>query len=325
MSAGAAARRAILLAATLWAAITFNFALPRLAPGDPLDYLLGDDVAALSTDQRRAARDEFDLDDPVLIQYAEYLRDLASGDLGQSIRYGRPVGPLLAERAGWTLLLVLPAVVASFLAGTALGAVAAWHRGRAVATGLLVGTLFVDAMPAFWISMLLVAVFALELGWLPSFGALPPGGAHGFDAATEAGKRLIMPAAAIVLATVGQSFLVARAAITANLGEEYVRTAQAKGLPTRVVVFRHALRTSLLPIVTGFSVTLGAAAGGVVVVETVFSYPGLGRLTFDAVRARDYPLLQGTFLVLATTVILANWLAELTYQWLDPRLREDPQ
>ncbi len=323
MSRRTAARRAIPLIVTLWAAITLNFALPRLAPGDPLDYLFGDDIATLTHDQRLAARKELDLDAPIGVQYGQYLRDLVIGDLGVSIRFGRPVSHLLVERAGWTLLLVLPAAVVSFAAGTALGAAAAWNRGRPGETGLLAGILLVDAMPAFWFSMLLIAVFALELGWLPSFGAQPPGGAHGLDAVVEASKRLILPATAIVFATVGPSFLVARAAITSTLGEDFIHLAQAKGLPTRVVLFHHALRASALPILTGFSVTLGALAGGAVVVETVFAYPGLGRLAFDAMRARDYPLLQGTFLLFAVSVIVANWLTELIYPRLDPRVWEE--
>ena len=322
MNIGLIARRAMPLVLTLWVAITFNFALPRLAPGDPLDYLLGDDVAALTLPQRAAVREDLGLDAPVIVQYGGFLRDLATGDLGTSIRYGRPVTGLLAERAGWTLLLLFPAAVISLVAGTALGAVSAWNRGRPGETGLLAGILLIDAMPAFWTSLLLVAVFAVELGWLPSFGALPPGGAVGWDAVLGAAKRLVMPGTAIVLATTGQSFLVARAAITATLGEDFIQMAQAKGVPARGVLAGHALRAALLPIVTNFTLVLGALAGGAVVVETVFAYPGLGRLVFDAVRARDYPLLQGAFLLFAVCVILANWVAELSYARLDPRVRD---
>lgn len=317
------ATKAIPLAITVWAAVTLNFALPRLAPGDPLDYILGDDVATLSEAQRTTANRELGLDAPLPVQYLGYLRGLATADLGHSIRYGRPVSALLAERMGWTLLLALPAALISLVAGTALGAIAAWHRGRPNETGLLVGILLLDAMPAFWVGMLLVAVFSLELGWLPSFGALPPGGSEGLGVIGEVGKRLIMPMTAIVLATIGQPFMVARGAITSSLGEDYIQMAQAKGLSARAVLFRHALRSSMLPMFTSFTLTLGALAGGVVVVETVFAYPGVGRLVFDAIRARDYPLLQGAFLVFAGSVIFANWAADLLYERFDPRVREE--
>lgn len=317
------ARKAIPIAMTVWVAFTLNFALPRLAPGDPLDYMLGDEVATFTVAQRTAANKELGLNAPLPSQYLRYLRGLATADLGHSIRYGRPVRGLLAERMGWTLLLALPAAVLSLVTGTALGALAAWNRGRPRETGLLAGILMLDALPAFWVSMLLIALFSVELGWLPSFGALPPGGAHGVALPLEVAKRLVMPLAALVLATVGQPFMVARGAITSSLGEDYIQTAQAKGLSTSAVLFGHALRASTLPILTSFALTLGALAGGVVVVETVFAYPGVGRLVFDAIRARDYPLLQGAFLVFAVTVILANWAAELLYERLDPRVGEE--
>ncbi len=322
MNARTIAARVVPLAITVWAALTLNFALPRLAPGDPLDYILGDDVATLSAAQRKAASKEFGLDAPLPVQYFDYLRGIATADLGNSIRYGKPVSGLLAERVGWTLLLALPAAVISVVAGTALGAIAAWNRGRPRESSVMAGILLVEAMPAFWVGMLLVAVFSLKLGWLPSFGAFPPGGAEGLNAVGEVGKRLVMPMTAIVLATVGQPFLVARGAVTSSLGEDYIQTAQAKGLSTRAVLFRHALRASMLPVLTSFTLTLGALAGGVVVVETVFAYPGVGRLVFDAIRARDYPLLQGAFLLFTVTVIAANWVSDLLYERFDPRVRE---
>ncbi len=319
------ARKLAPLIVTIWAAVSVNFALPRLAPGDPLDYMLGDEVASLSAGQRAEARQELGLDAPLIAQYRSYLGDVATGDLGRSLRYGRPVADLLAERVGWTALLVLPAAILSLMAGTALGALAAWNRGRPGETSLLVAILLLDAMPAFWLATLLIVVFALQLGWLPSFGALPPAGADGGVAVIEAGRRLILPMTAIVLATVGQPFLVARAAITSTLGDDYIQMAQAKGLTAPAVLFHHALRAAMLPIFTSFTVTLGALAGGSVVIETVFAYPGLGRLTFDAVRARDYPLLQGAFLLFALAVIFANWSAELLYSKLDPRARDGPE
>ena len=295
-------------ALVLWIALTLNFALPRLAPGDPLRYVVGDEANVLSSAQRSRLLAEFGLDRPVLEQYGSYVADLFRGDLGVSVRFGRPVGEVLADRLPWTVLLVLPAVVLSSLAGTALGALAAWRRGHAPDVGLLVGMLVLDSLPGFWVGMLLIAVFAVQLGWLPAFGA-------------EVGRRLVLPVATITLATLGGTCLLARAAMLTTLGEDYVRMAEAKGLREREVLLRHALRNALLPVYTNVALRLGALASGAVVVETVFSYPGLGRLIYESVLARDYPLLQGAFLLISVGVIAANLAADLTYPLLDPRAR----
>jgi peptide/nickel transport system permease protein len=309
-------------ALVLWIALTLNFALPRLAPGDPLRYVVGDEANVLSSAQRSRLLAEFGLDRPVLEQYGSYVADLFRGDLGVSVRFGRPVGEVLADRLPWTVLLVLPAVVLSSLAGTALGALAAWRRGHAPDVGLLVGMLVLDSLPGFWVGMLLIAVFAVQLGWLPAFGAVPLTGADGPLAfGAEVGRRLVLPVATITLATLGGTCLLARAAMLTTLGEDYVRMAEAKGLREREVLLRHALRNALLPVYTNVALRLGALASGAVVVETVFSYPGLGRLIYESVLARDYPLLQGAFLLISVGVIAANLAADLTYPLLDPRAR----
>jgi peptide/nickel transport system permease protein len=309
-------------ALVLWVALTLNFTLPRLAPGDPLRYLLGDEANALSPAQRSRVLTELGLDRPLPEQYAYYIADLFRGDLGTSVRFGRPVGEVLADRLPWTVLLVLPALILSTVVGTALGALAAWKRGQTPDVGLLVGMLVLDSLPGFWIGMLLIAVFAVQLGWLPAFGAVPLTGADGPLAfGAEVARRLVLPVATITLATVGGVFLLARAAMLTTLGEDYVLMAEAKGLHERKVVLRHALRNALQPVYTNVALRLGALASGAVVVETVFSYPGLGRLIYESVLARDYPLLQGAFLLVSVGVIAANLLADLTYPLLDPRVR----
>jgi peptide/nickel transport system permease protein len=212
--------------------------------------------------------------------------------------------------------------VISAVAGAALGALAAWRRGRGTDVGLLVGMVGLDAMPGFWVGMLLIAVVSVQLGLLPSFGAVPlTPAADALGHAVEVGKRLILPVATVALATVGSVFLIARAAMLTTLGEDYIQMAEAKGVRERAIVFRHALRTGLLPVYTNVTLSLGALLSGAVVVETVFGYPGLGRLTYEAVLARDYPLLRGAFLVSAVGVVAANALADLTYPLLDPRVR----
>ncbi|MGH9151493.1 MAG: ABC transporter permease, partial [Acidimicrobiales bacterium] len=208
------------------------------------------------------------------------------------------------------------------VAGVLLGAFAARRRGRradVVAVGVLVA---LDSMPGFWIGLVLVAVFAVHLGWLPSFGAVPLDAAgSGLGALTEVAQRMVLPGATLVLATVGTTFLLARGAMVTALDAPYVSLAEASGLPPRRIVYRHALRNALLPVATHVAVTVGVLLSGAVVVETVFAYPGLGRVTFEAVQSRDYALLQGAFLLVTVAVVAANALADAVYPLLDPRVR----
>ena len=263
----------------------------------------------------------FRLDRPVWEQYLGYFTGVVRGDLGRSVRYRAPVTDVLADRLPWTLALVIPALILKAVIGTGLGALAAWKRGSGRDLGLLTGMLALDRCPAFWTGMILISVFAVQLGWLPSFGAMPLGSsADGLTLAIEIGRRLILPVTTITLATVGAIFLLARASMLTTLGEDYVLMAHAKGLPERTVLL-HALRNALLPIYTSLTLSLGVLASGAVVVETVFSYPGLGRVVYEGVLARDYPLLQGAFLLVTVGVVGANLLADLTYPLLDPRVR----
>jgi peptide/nickel transport system permease protein len=287
-----------------------------------LSYLLGDDASSLSSAQRARALRDLGLDRPLLEQYGRYLTGIVQGDLGRSLRQGRPVTDMLRERLPWTLALVLPSLLLSTLLGTVLGVLAAARRGSRRDLSLLSGMLALDSTPGFWIGMVLIAVFAVQLGWLPSFGAMPLlRTADNWAMAGEIVRRLILPVATITLATAGGAFLVARASLLTTLGEDYVWMAEAKGVSQRAVFFRHALRNALLPIYTNLALSLGLLASGAVVVETVFSYPGLGRMTYDAVLTRDYPLLQGAFLLVAVGVLVANLLTDLTYPLLDPRVR----
>lgn len=309
-------------ALVLWVALTLNFALPRLAPGDPLEFLFGQELSTLTPTERTRVLHELGQDRPLLQQYAQYLGGIARGDLGRSIRFGRPVSEILADRLVWTSMLVLPALVLSALIGTALGLAAAWRRGRAADAWLLTVMLVLDSLPVFWIGMLLLAVFAGTLGWLPSFGSLAfVGGDSTLATAAHAVRLLLLPVATLTLAGVGHTFLLARAALLTTLDEEYVRFAEAKGVHPRDVLLRHALRNSILPVYTHVSLGLTGLVSGAVVVETVFAYPGLGRVIVDAVSARDYPLLQGAFVLLVFSVLVVNWLTDLTYGLIDPRVR----
>lgn len=314
-------RRVLQYALVLAVAVTVNFALPRLAPGDPLDYMLGEHAAQLGDEQRQQILAQFGLDRPVAEQFRTYLTDLSRGDLGVSVRFGQPVRQVIAQRLPFTFALAGASIVLSTLIGTGLGVRAAWKRGRRADVGSLVAVMFLDSTPLFWLGMVLIGIFSVQLGWLPVFGAIPLGQETGLTFGYEVFRRMIMPIATLTLGTLGTLFLVARYAMVATLREDFVVMAEASGLTERRILLGHALRNSLLPIVTVVMLNVGFLLGGVVVVETVFSYPGVGRLMFEGVVARDYPLLQGTFLFLAVIVMAANLAADLVYPLLDPRVR----
>ena len=304
----------------LWAALTLNFLLPHMAPGAPVDYL-SSAATALSPAAREALTEEFDLDGSLVSQYGRYWDRMAHADLGTSVRYRRPVVDLLAERLPWTLLLVGAAMAVSLVTGVLAAVAAATHRGRRRDVGLVTGVLIIQAMPTFWIGMVLVAVFAVQLGWLPSFGAVPLDRADGLAWAVEVARRLVLPTVTMALGAVGSIFLLVRASMVSTLGSPYVLMAEAKGAPPRSVAYHHALRNALLPAYTHLALSLGVLISGAVVVETVFSYPGMGRLVYEAVLARDYLLLQGAFVCITLAVVAANLVADLTYPLLDPRVR----
>lgn len=308
-------------AVVLLAAICLNFALPRLAPGTVSDYLFPPEQAGSLTAQQRAqVLQAFGLDQPLPTQFGRYLAGLSHGDLLLSVRFGRPVSALLAERIGWTLLLVGTALVLATALGVLLGFRSAWRRGHAGDATELSAVMLLDSLPSFFVGMLLLLVFSVQLGWLPTFGAQPPAASGTLDLIIEVGKRLVLPLVTLTLASMGPVYLVARSALLGELREDYVLMAQAKGLTSRQVR-RHAQRNALIPVSTITLVGLGTVVGGAVVVETVFSYPGIGRLIYDSVLARDYPVLQGAFLVLVVAVLAANLISDLLYPLLDPRVR----
>lgn len=314
-------RLALQYGLVLLLAATLNFLLPRLAPGDVVDYLLPPDEAGeLTEEERDRVLARYGLDQPPATQYRDYLIGLTRGDLGVSARFGRPVRDVVLERLPWTLLLVGTATVLAIAIGTWAGFRSGWRRGRPSDVSTLSGFLLIDAMPPFFIALLLMLGFSVTLGWFPVYGAVPDVPTQGWELALAIARRLVLPATALTFAMLGTMYLVARPAMVSELREDYVLMAQAKGL-TRRQVRRHAQRNALLPVSTIALINLGNVVGGATVIETVFSYPGLGRLLYDAVLARDYLILQGAFFFLAVTVIAANFLADLLYPRLDPRVR----
>lgn len=304
-------------------ALTINFAMPRLAPGDPLSYFFGDSsLNELTAEQRLAVEKELGLDGSTWEQYIAYLTSLFHFDLGSSIKYGVPVVEVLAERISWTLLLVGPALILSVIIGVAIGAFAAWNRGKRKDVFILSGMLTMESIPGFWIGMLLIAVFSVQLGWFPSYGAVSTVQVDGgFSYMKDVLSHLTLPVLTVTIATVGSNFLLTRSSMLDTLGQDYMLMAEAKGVKKSGLIFYHALRNALLPVYTHFTMSLGTLLSGAVVVETVFSYPGVGRLLYESVIARDFPMMQGVFLVITLGVIVANVIADVTYPLLDPRAR----
>lgn len=316
-----AARTGLQYGLVLAAAVVLNFALPRVAPGDVVDYVLPPEQAgSIAPADRTRILSQYGLDEPLPVQFERYVTGLVEGDLLVSVRYGRPVLDLLLERIGWTALLVGGAIALSTLIGTLLGFRSAWRRGTAADSGTLGAVMLLDSMPAFFSGMLLILLFSVELGLLPIFGALPNVEADGLALVGEVAQRLILPLVTLTVAYLGPIYLVARASLVSELEEDYVTMADARGLARRQVR-RHAQRNALLPVSTMVLIGVGTLVGGAVVVETVFSYPGLGRLVYESVLARDYPVIQGAFLLVAVGVVVANFVGDLLYPLIDPRVR----
>ena len=307
-------------AAVAAAAVTLNFLLPRLMPGSPLALIAGVDAGLLTAEQRAEVIARAGLDAPLWQQYLRYWGGLFTGDFGYSFRSGRPIMEMIRDRLPWTLLITGLALAASAAAGTVLGALSAWRRGTKTDIGLLSGMVGLEAAPPFWLGMLLISVVSVQWGLLPSFGAVTPAsGLSGWGLVLDALRHAALPAAALSILSTPGVYLTMRYSMLETLGEDYIRTARAKGAGEGRVLFGHAVRNAASPVITELAVRLGFAFGGTVVIETVFSYPGLGRLVFEAVSGRDYPVMQAAFLVFTVAVLAANLAADLLYPLVDPR------
>lgn len=314
--------RLVQYAAVLWVAVSLNFALPRLMPGSPLALLAGTDVVALTAEQRAQLLADAALDRPLPVQYLSHLRDLAAGDLGYSYQRRVPVSTLLAERLPWTLLLTVSAEGVAILLAVVLGTWAAWRR-RADAP-LLTTVVVLDALPVFWVAMILLAIFAVALPIFPVFGAVTPWTPlSGLAWVRDVAHHLVLPFVALVTAGVAGPFLVARSAMQQVLTRPFIAAAVARGAGMPRVLWHHGLRNALIPVTTVGAMNLASAIGGAMLVETVFSYPGIGRLLYEAVIGRDYPVIQGVFLVVTLAVLVSNALVDASHAWLDPRLGDD--
>jgi peptide/nickel transport system permease protein len=307
--------------ATLFAVVTFNFLLFRVLPGDPIrlmaraGHLQPEDIARI--------RNLFGLDQPVWVQYLYYLHNLATGQLGLSLTYREPVATILSERIANTVLLLLAATVLVVVIGIAVGVAAGSRPGSRFDTSVVVSTLTFWSLPTFWTGLMLIMILGVYFGWFPIAGKETIGAFYEspWDHISDVAGHLALPTLTLVLVDIGQFVLITRSALVDVMTEDYILTAKAKGLSRSAVVWKHGVRNALLPVVTTSALYVGLVMGGAIQVETVFSWPGLGRLVYDAVLRRDYPLLESSFLVLAVTVILTNYFSDIAYMLLDPRVR----
>lgn len=326
-------RRALFNLITLAAVVTFNFFLFRIVPGDPIAMMAS---PRMKPETKELIREQYGLDKPLWInlqamreegelsalfdsQFYYYLKNLVQGELGQSFRQKTPVSELIAGRLGPTVLLIMAGQITGILFGVMLGTVAAWKARSKIDTTTLFAGLIAWSMPPFWLGIVLLT---LARGYLPSGGYVTLGVtyANTFERWLDIARHLVLPAFTMAMLLFGAYVLVVRNSTLEVLSEDYILTAKAKGLSASAALWKHALKNASLPLVTVIAMELGAALGGAIQIETIFSWPGVGRLMFDAIAQRDYPVLQGVFLLLAVSMILANFLADLTYSFLDPRV-----
>lgn len=327
-------KKALFGVITLFAVIVFNFFLFRILPGDPVSMLMH---PRMRPETKERIITNFGLDKPVWInleealesgkplrifdsQFVHYLNQLSSGDFGESFKYRKPVSELMADRIWPTILLILAGQVTGIVFGVILGLLAAWKKGTSIdITSMIVG-MAIWALPAFWLGIVLMV---LGQGRFPAGGFVTAGVEYTsrFEEWKDIALHLMLPALTMALLLFGSYMLVVRNSTLEVLSDDYIATAKAKGLSDIKIIIRHALKNASLPLVTIIALDLGYALGGMVQIEAIFSWPGIGQLMYDGIATRDYPVLQGVFLLLAFGVITANILADFSYAILDPRVK----
>ncbi|WP_034342811.1 ABC transporter permease [Deinococcus misasensis] len=320
-------RRLTFFLLTLWAALTLNFFLPRLVPGNPIGAMLAQAQGRLNPEAVHALKLAYGFSDhpePLYVQYFQYLGKLLHGDFGRSIsQFPMNVSDVIAGSAPWTIGLVGISTVISFVLGSLIGLWTAWKRGNKLADLMVPLGLFLNSMPYFWFALICLYVFAYLLDWFPLSGGYESSTSpqDGWPYYQSVIKHGFLPAFTIVVTGIGGWLVTMRNNAVSVLNEDYVTFAEAKGLTPSRIKNQYVARNAILPSLTGFGMALGFVVGGSIVTEIVFSYPGIGRLLYQAVTALDYPLMQGIFLFITAAVLIANLLVEIGYVFLDPRVR----
>jgi peptide/nickel transport system permease protein len=321
-------RRLLFYLVALWAAVTFNFIIPRLMPGDPAEaYIAKLQTQQVTREQIAAIRKLFGVNPniPLWRQYLDYLTGLLHGNLGiATSQFPTPVIVILRESLPWTIGLVGVSLIISFVLGTLVGMVIAWRRGSWYDTAIPPILTFLAAVPYFWMALGLVYIFGVGLNWFPTDSGydvfnVTPGMNLAFISSVV--QHAILPVITLVIGSLAGWVFTMRNTMLTTLSEDYVLMAQAKGLPERRVMFNYAARNAILPSITSFSISLGLVVSGSLLTEIVFNYPGIGFALYTAVQNDDYALVEGCFLVIALAVLIANFLSEIIYTYLDPRVR----
>jgi peptide/nickel transport system permease protein len=313
-------KRILQLLPVILVIICVNFFIVRLAPGDPIYYLIGD--ASVTPEFVEELRKQYGFDQPIYKQLLLYLVQVAQGDLGYSFVSRDSVSAIIMSRLPATLLLLGSQFVLSIIFGIALGVISAYRRGSSTDHAVSLISLIGFAVPAFWLGQMLILVFALWLDLFPSQGMRTLRfDLTGWAAVLDVLHHLVLPTVTLTIFNLALIARVTRASMINVLGQEYVTYARSKGVPESRVVLVHALKNAILPVITVIGLNLRTLIAGAVLTETVFAWPGVGRLTFDAIFARDYPVLMGILIIIGVTVVIANILTDIAYSALDPRVR----
>lgn len=309
---------------TLLVIITLNFILPRMMPGDPFLFLSADQGQDVmyTEEQRQQYLEFYGLNEPVGKQYLSYLGNLIRGNMGYSLYYNEPVVNIIFRRLIWTFFLVIAAVLFSTFIGMLLGSISAWFREKWIDKFLFFSLIIFSEIPSFLLGLILLFIFAADLNLFPLSGAMSyfKDFSSFWVKVVDILHHAALPVIALSVARLGGSYLLGRNSVTSVLEKDYIRTARAKGLSKIRIIFNYVIRNALLPVVTRMFLSLGSLVGGAILVENVFAYPGLGQLMRQSVMVRDYPLIQGIFLVVSIFVLTANQLADFVYKIIDPRI-----
>lgn len=315
-------KRTIQIIITLIVILVMLFLMFRLMPGDPAAMIMN---PKFTPEQRQQLLHQFGLDKSLWEQFLLYMGNMLTGNLGISFYYSKPVADIIAIKIGPTLLLFGTAMVLAYILGILIGAVMAWRRGSKGEVAGIVVSLFFYSMPLFWFALIMLWFFASQipifpirgLGGVDKFGRPLPG----FDAVVDILYHLTLPLMTLTIASLAGNILLMRNSMLDTLAEDYIITARAKGIPDRRIMYRHAARNAMLPVITSFAMGLGFIVSGGVLTETIFSWPGMGRALVQATLSYDYPLVQGVFYLIAILVLIFNALADVLYAYLDPRVR----